>query len=272
VHARSAPPAAHGGAPVGRADDEDALAGLQAVDLRQQLADDAVHDAAAVRAGAARRRQAVQLVEEEHARPRAVRALKHLAHLRRARRRGWRVHSHAQAKARSGGAGAGAWSGCLGRLARARRPAAGPGRDMLRRACMVARGRRRRRARAWRSDSPMYMLMSSGPLTLRKLSAHSVATALASSVLPVPGRGAAGARSASPPAASGRMCMVQAAQGAATTGCVLSSACTVVLAHKQRPGPRLAARTAARPSAGAGRSRRGAGGAAAAPPSPGWPP
>ena len=32
----------------------------------------------------------------------------------------------------------------------------------------------------------MYMLMSSGPLTDRKLRAHSVATALASSVLPVP--------------------------------------------------------------------------------------
>ena len=39
----------------------------------------------------------------------------------------------------------------------------------------------------WRSDSPMYMLISSGPLTDRKLSAHSVATAFASSVLPVPG-------------------------------------------------------------------------------------
>ncbi len=34
----------------------------------------------------------------------------------------------------------------------------------------------------------MYMLMSSGPFTLNKLSAHSVATALASSVLPVPAR------------------------------------------------------------------------------------
>ena len=36
------------------------------------------------------------------------------------------------------------------------------------------------------SDSPMYMLMSSGPFTLRKLMLHSVATALATSVLPVP--------------------------------------------------------------------------------------
>lgn len=45
----------------------------------------------------------------------------------------------------------------------------------------------------WRSDSPMYMLMSSGPLTARKLSAHSVATAFARRVLPVPaGRGAPG--------------------------------------------------------------------------------
>ena len=35
----------------------------------------------------------------------------------------------------------------------------------------------------------MYMLISSGPLTDRKLSAHSVATAFASSVLPVPGVG-----------------------------------------------------------------------------------
>jgi hypothetical protein len=35
----------------------------------------------------------------------------------------------------------------------------------------------------------MYMLMSSGPLTDRKLRAHSVATALASSVLPVPALG-----------------------------------------------------------------------------------
>lgn len=34
----------------------------------------------------------------------------------------------------------------------------------------------------------MYMLMSSGPLTDRKLRAHSVATAFASSVLPVPGQ------------------------------------------------------------------------------------
>ena len=33
---------------------------------------------------------------------------------------------------------------------------------------------------------PMYMLMSSGPLTLMKERAHSVATALASSVFPVP--------------------------------------------------------------------------------------
>ena len=37
-----------------------------------------------------------------------------------------------------------------------------------------------------RSDSPMYMLMSSGPFTLRKLMLHSVATALATRVLPVP--------------------------------------------------------------------------------------
>ena len=32
---------------------------------------------------------------------------------------------------------------------------------------------------AWRSLSPMYMLMSSGPFTLRKFTAHSFATALA---------------------------------------------------------------------------------------------
>ena len=37
------------------------------------------------------------------------------------------------------------------------------------------------------SDSPMYMLRSSGPLTEKKLSEHDVATALARSVLPVPG-------------------------------------------------------------------------------------
>jgi len=37
------------------------------------------------------------------------------------------------------------------------------------------------------SDSPMYMLSSSGPLTEKKLSEHDVATALARSVLPVPG-------------------------------------------------------------------------------------
>ena len=37
------------------------------------------------------------------------------------------------------------------------------------------------------SLSPTYMLMSSGPLTLMKLMEDSVATALASSVLPVPG-------------------------------------------------------------------------------------
>lgn len=38
-----------------------------------------------------------------------------------------------------------------------------------------------------RSDSPTYMSSSSGPLTLMKASAHSVATARATSVLPVPG-------------------------------------------------------------------------------------
>lgn len=37
------------------------------------------------------------------------------------------------------------------------------------------------------SDSPMYMLRSSGPLTLKKLRLYSVAMALARSVLPVPG-------------------------------------------------------------------------------------
>ena len=41
--------------------------------------------------------------------------------------------------------------------------------------------------RTFASDSPMYMLSSSGPLTEKKLSEHVVATALASSVLPVPG-------------------------------------------------------------------------------------
>lgn len=38
----------------------------------------------------------------------------------------------------------------------------------------------------WRSDSPMYMLINSGPFTDRKLIAHSVATAFATRVLPVP--------------------------------------------------------------------------------------
>lgn len=37
-------------------------------------------------------------------------------------------------------------------------------------------------SRTFFSDSPMYMLMSSGPLTLRKFNEHSVATALASNV------------------------------------------------------------------------------------------
>ena len=37
------------------------------------------------------------------------------------------------------------------------------------------------------SLSPTYMLISSGPLTERKLTEHSVATAFASRVLPVPG-------------------------------------------------------------------------------------
>lgn len=41
--------------------------------------------------------------------------------------------------------------------------------------------------RTFASDSPMYMLRSSGPLTEKKLSEHEVATALARSVLPVPG-------------------------------------------------------------------------------------
>mmetsp|Transcript_45715 Transcript_45715/g.141302 ORF Transcript_45715/g.141302 Transcript_45715/m.141302 type:complete len:285 (+) Transcript_45715:425-1279(+) len=44
-----------------------------------------------------------------------------------------------------------------------------------------------KRLRTFRSLSPMYMESSSGPLTLRKCTRHSVATALASSVLPVPG-------------------------------------------------------------------------------------
>jgi hypothetical protein len=41
--------------------------------------------------------------------------------------------------------------------------------------------------RTFASDSPMYMFRSSGPLTEKKLREHDVATALATSVLPVPG-------------------------------------------------------------------------------------
>lgn len=37
-------------------------------------------------------------------------------------------------------------------------------------------------SRTFFSDSPMYMLINSGPLTLRKLREHSVATAFASNV------------------------------------------------------------------------------------------
>mmetsp|Transcript_5462 Transcript_5462/g.18810 ORF Transcript_5462/g.18810 Transcript_5462/m.18810 type:complete len:505 (-) Transcript_5462:206-1720(-) len=46
---------------------------------------------------------------------------------------------------------------------------------------------RAKTSRTLRSLSPMYMLMSSGPLTERKRSPHSVATAFAKRVLPVPG-------------------------------------------------------------------------------------
>ena len=42
-------------------------------------------------------------------------------------------------------------------------------------------------SRTLRSDSPTYMFTSSGPFTLRKRNEHSVATALASKVFPVPG-------------------------------------------------------------------------------------
>ena len=41
--------------------------------------------------------------------------------------------------------------------------------------------------RTFASDSPMYILSNSGPLTERKLREHDVATAFANSVLPVPG-------------------------------------------------------------------------------------
>mmetsp|Transcript_26635 Transcript_26635/g.63116 ORF Transcript_26635/g.63116 Transcript_26635/m.63116 type:complete len:393 (-) Transcript_26635:1403-2581(-) len=51
----------------------------------------------------------------------------------------------------------------------------------------AARRARANTSRTWRSLSPMYMLISSGPFTPRKLVEHSLATALASSVLPVPG-------------------------------------------------------------------------------------
>lgn len=37
-------------------------------------------------------------------------------------------------------------------------------------------------SRTFFSDSPMYMLISSGPFTLRKFKEHSVATALANNV------------------------------------------------------------------------------------------
>mmetsp|Transcript_18815 Transcript_18815/g.58534 ORF Transcript_18815/g.58534 Transcript_18815/m.58534 type:complete len:565 (+) Transcript_18815:64-1758(+) len=54
---------------------------------------------------------------------------------------------------------------------------------------MTGRARRARSktSRTFFSDSPMYMLTSSGPFTERKLRPHSVATAFATSVLPVPG-------------------------------------------------------------------------------------
>ena len=42
-------------------------------------------------------------------------------------------------------------------------------------------------SRTFFSDSPTYMFTSSGPLTLRNRSAHSVATAFANKVFPVPG-------------------------------------------------------------------------------------
>ena len=41
--------------------------------------------------------------------------------------------------------------------------------------------------RTFASDSPIYMFSSSGPLIEKKFSEHEVATALARSVLPVPG-------------------------------------------------------------------------------------
>mmetsp|Transcript_10455 Transcript_10455/g.26588 ORF Transcript_10455/g.26588 Transcript_10455/m.26588 type:complete len:276 (-) Transcript_10455:8-835(-) len=73
----------------------------------------------------------------------------------------------------------------------------------------AARRARANTSRTWRSLSPMYMLMSSGPLTLRKLTVHSLATALASSVLPVPGGpySSTPERCRRPPLKSARCCM-----------------------------------------------------------------
>jgi hypothetical protein len=107
----------------------------------------------------------------------------------------------------------------------------------------------------WRSDSPMYMLMSSGPLTDRKLSAHSVATALASSVLPVPAAHLARSSRAHASACSAQM------QPCTGTDNGRYSAMAVYLADH----------TAARPNAAAARWQTAAGGAAAAPPCPGSP-
>jgi hypothetical protein len=71
--------------PVGRADDEDAAAvavpARHAVELRQQLGHDPVHDAAAVPLVASLGGHRVQLVEEDDAGPSVAGALEDAAHV-----------------------------------------------------------------------------------------------------------------------------------------------------------------------------------------------
>mmetsp|Transcript_9838 Transcript_9838/g.25932 ORF Transcript_9838/g.25932 Transcript_9838/m.25932 type:complete len:320 (+) Transcript_9838:136-1095(+) len=67
--------------PVGGAEDEDVLRGAHAVDLGQNLVDDAVTRLTAAGGGAARLCDRVDLVEEEDARRRSTRLVEELAHV-----------------------------------------------------------------------------------------------------------------------------------------------------------------------------------------------
>ncbi len=113
-------------------------------------------------AGAALHGDRVELVEEEHAGRRAAGLVKDLAHLRKHQQQRQQRHS------------------------------AGTQVNVKRVVPLGFHGKRRVRGRAAASRtlaslSPNHMVSSSGPLTEMKLAWHSLAMALASSVLPQPG-------------------------------------------------------------------------------------